>query len=274
MVYLPLLIPVLLAVGLFVRHRLRTLAVAQQLSTPLTDAQRVVIARAVPLTRRLPADLRAGLEGRVHRFLDQVDFQGCDGLEVTDEMRLSIAAQASLLLVNSDQWYDGLTTVMIYPRAFKSVQQQRSGYVVTEREIIRSGESWLHGPVILSWAHSQQGAPDDRDGHNVVFHEFAHQIDALTGATNGVPVLGPGQSFAEWERAFLTAYSAHVDRLGKGRKTVLDAYGAQNHEEFFAVAVEMFFEKPGPLKRDVPQVYAQLCKLFRLDPAEWPQPAA
>ena len=274
MAYLPLLVPVLILLVMVVRGRRRARAVAQQLSTPLSEAQRAAIDRTVPLTRRLPAELRAGLEGRVHRFLNQVDFQGCNGLVVTEDMKLSIAAQASLLLVNSDQWYDGLKTVMIYPHAFKSVQSRHSGYVVTEKEIIRSGESWLHGPVILSWAHAQQGASDDRDGQNVVFHEFAHQIDALTGETNGVPVLGPGQSFAEWEEAFRTAYENHVARVDSGRHSDIDAYGAENHEEFFAVAVELFFEKPRTLKREAPGVYAQMARLFRLDPVTWPEPVS
>jgi Mlc titration factor MtfA (ptsG expression regulator) len=272
MAYLPLLVPLLIVVVMLARSRLRARVVAQQLATPLSEAQRAAIARAVPLTRRLPADLRAALEGRVHRFLNQVEFQGCNGLDVTEDMKFSIAAQASLLLVNSDQWYDGLKTVMIYPHAFKSVQSRHSGYVVTEKEIIRSGESWLHGPVILSWVHAQQGASDDRDGQNVVFHEFAHQIDALTGATDGVPVLGPGQSFAEWDKAFRTAYEHHVARVDSGRRTGIDPYGAENHEEFFAVAVEMFFEKPQALKQDAPEVYAQMRKLFRLDPVTWPTP--
>ncbi|MCM2560668.1 zinc-dependent peptidase [Lutimaribacter sp. EGI FJ00015] len=274
MLYLALFLGPAAVAGLLLwRRRARARAIAGLLSTPLTPAQRALVEKEVPLTRRLPADLRTALEGRINRFLDQVDFHGCNGLDVTQEMKLSIAAQASLLLVNSDQWYDGLTTILVYPNAFKSVQRHHSGYVVTEKEIVRSGESWLHGPVILSWAHSRQGALNDRDGQNVVFHEFAHQIDALTGATNGVPVLGPGQSFAEWEKAFLTAYKDHTHQVSRGRKTAIDAYGAENHEEFFAVAVEMFFEKPQALKRDAPEIYAQMGKLFRLDPADWPDPA-
>lgn len=270
MIYFGLVILGVVA-ALVARHLSRKRAIAELLSSALSDRQRAVISEQVPLTRTIPRELRATLEGKIHRFLDQVDFIGCNGLEVDEEMELSIAAQACLLVVNSDQWYDGLSTILIYPSAFKSVQQSQVGYVVTEREIVRSGESWLHGPVILSWAHSRQGAINPRDGQNVVFHEFAHQIDALTGATNGVPILGPGQSFAEWEKAFLSAYEAHVEKVTNGRRTVIDAYGAENHEEFFAVAVEMFFEKPAPLKREEPAIYKQLEKLFQVDPVNWPQ---
>ncbi|MTI03785.1 zinc-dependent peptidase [Roseibium sp. RKSG952] len=247
----------------------RKQARATLLATPLSEHQRAVIEAMVPIVKRLPPDLRDRLQGKVNLFLDQVDFIGCDDLEVTEEMQLSIAAQACILVVNSDMWYDNLTTILIYPNAFKSQQRRHSGYVVTEQEIVRTGESWDRGPVILSWAHSRQGARDDHDGHNVVFHEFAHQIDDLSGGTNGVPLLAEGQTFAEWERVFLTAFEAHVHAVESGRRTVIDPYGAEGHEEFFAVSVEVFFERPQALKHENPEVYEQLSKLFRLDPVAW-----
>jgi len=244
------------------------------LASHLSDHQRDIITRQVPILHRMPPHLRARLDGKINLFLNQVSFHGCDGLDVTEEMELSIAAQACLLVVNTSLWYDNLTTVLIYPNAFKSRQARHSGYVVTEQEIVRTGESWDRGPVILSWAHSQQGALNDHDGHNVVFHEFAHQIDDLSGGTNGVPILSPGQSYETWEDVFLTAYDAHIRALEAGHKTVIDPYGAEGHEEFFAVSVEVFFERPQALKRDVPAVYEQLTKLFQLDPASWIAPPA
>lgn len=239
------------------------------LSSPLSDHQRAIVDAQVPMIKRLPPKFRGSLEGKVNLFLDQVRFFGCDGLDVTEDMELSIAAQACLLVVNSDMWYDNLTTILIYPNAFKSRQQRHSGYVVTEKEVVRTGESWDRGPVILSWAHSKLGALNDRDGQNVVLHEFAHQIDDLSGRTNGVPILGEGQSFAEWERVFLTAYETHVQAVEAGRLTVIDPYGAEGHEEFFAVSVEVFFERPKALKEEAPDVYEQLSRLFRLDPISW-----
>lgn len=248
-------------------------AKAALLETPLNDDQRCIIHAMVPILERLPEALRITLEGKINLLLNQVEFIGCDGLEVTDEMRLSIAAQACLLIVNSDQWYDNLTTILIYPNAFKSRQQRHSGYVVTEQEIIRTGESWGRGPVILSWAHSRQGALNDHDGHNVVFHEFAHQLDDLSGGTNGVPVLGKGQSYVAWERIFLAAFDAHLHAVETGHRTVIDPYGATGHEEFFAVTVELFFERPEALKNAAPEFYGQLSKYFRLDPIRWPDSA-
>ncbi len=247
----------------------RRQARAQLLATPLTASQRQTIETMVPIVERLPSELRAKLEGKMNLFQNQVSFYGCDGLEVTEDMRLSISAQACLLVVNTDMWFDNLTTILIYPNAFKSRQQRRSGYVVTEKEIVRTGESWNRGPVILSWAHSQQGALNDHDGHNVVFHEFAHQIDDLSGGTDGVPVLSRGQSYADWERVFVSAYDAHVRAVETRQPTVIDPYGAEGHEEFFAVSVEVFFERPRALKSSNPDVYDQLSQLFQLDPVSW-----
>ena len=269
--------PFLIAVGIGLailiyvlwQRWVRGRAHAALLETGLSDAQRAMVTEQVPLIRKLPPDLSKNLEGKINAFLHQVEFIGCDGLEVTEDMRLSIAAQACLLVVNTEVWYPHLRTILIYPGAFKSLDRDQDGYVVTEREVIRSGESWSRGPVVLSWAHSEQGAVNDMDGQNVVIHEFAHQIDDLSGHTDGAPLMNKGQSFAEWERVFVRAYDDHVAAVEQGRKTVLDAYGATGPEEFFAVSVEVFFEKPGALLREEPEVYQQLSELFRLHPATW-----
>ncbi len=264
-----LILILLAAVVLAVRHMSKRWARRKLFSTELQDHQRAIVAKQVPLVQKLPADLRTKLEGNINAFLDQVELIGCNGLEVTEEMRLSIAAQACLLVVNNDAWYTHLRTVLVYPGAFKSKQIQHDGYVVTEVETVRLGESWARGPVVLSWEHSEQGAIDGEDGHNVVLHEFAHQLDDLSGHTDGAPLLGKGHSFAEWERVFVEAYERHVHEVDTRRETVINAYGAESHVEFFAVAVEVFFEKPAALKREEPEVYDQLSELFRLDPAAW-----
>jgi Mlc titration factor MtfA (ptsG expression regulator) len=260
---------VLVAGALAVSFRSKRVKRSRLLATELSEAQRAAVDRQVPLARKLPADLRTRLEGKINLFLDQIAFIGCNGLEVTEDMRLSIAAQACLLVVNTDTWYDHLRTILIYPGAFKSRRLRQTGYVVTEQETVRTGESWARGPVILSWAHAREGAINDHDGHNVVFHEFAHQIDDLSGRTDGVPVLAEDQSFADWAKAFAPAYERHVHEVGQGHATVIDPYGAEGPQEFFAVAVEAFFERPLALGRAEPEVYAQLCALFRLDPATW-----
>ncbi|WP_208353739.1 zinc-dependent peptidase [Pseudaestuariivita rosea] len=263
---------IILVAGWFGYHRWsRHRARKTLLASPLTDQERTIIADQIPLIRRLPPDLNAKLEGRINLFLDQVTFVGCDGLDVTDDMQLSIAAQACLLVMNTDQWYKHLRTILIYPGAFQSLQTSHDGYVVREHKQIRLGESWAYGPVILSWADTYQGGINDEDGRNLVLHEFAHQLDQLSGHTNGAPVLNRGQSFADWERTILEAYDRHVQATETGRTTVIDPYGATGHEEFFAVAIELFFEKPAALQQDEPQVYQQLSDLLQLDPLTWPQ---
>ena len=265
-----IIILILLGVAAFgFRRWSKRRAIKRILATPLTDAQRAMVAVQVPITRRLPQELRGKLEGKIQLFLHQVEFIGCDDLEVTEEMELSIAAQACLLIVNSDSWYKNLRTLLIYPGAFKSVKKEYNGYVVTERETVRLGESWARGPVILSWQHSHGGAANDRDGHNVVLHEFAHQLDDLSGATDGAPILAKGQSFADWRDVFTTAFETHVKNIAHARPTVIDPYGAEGPEEFFAVAVEVFFERPAELSREEPAVYAQLATFFKLDPIAW-----
>ena len=267
-ILLVLLVAAILAYRMWSKRQMRLFL----LETILSDAERKIVSAQVPLTDRLPAQYRLAFEGKMALFLHQVTFIGCNGLEVTEEMALSIAAQACLLVVNSDTWYDHLTTVLIYPSAFKSRGKRFNKGVVTERDEIRLGESWSRGPVILSWAHSTQGAANAGDGHNVVLHEFAHQIDDLSGHTDGAPLMNKGQSFGEWSDVFIDAFARHREHVEAGRKTVIDPYGAEGPEEYFAVAVEVFFEKAPQLKREEPEVYAQLAQLLQIDPATWSEP--
>ncbi len=242
------------------------------LAAPLTSEQQKIVAEMVPIVRRLPATLLPQLEGKMNLFLDQITFHGKQGLEVTEEMKLSIAAQACLPIVNSPVWYDTLRTILVYPSAFLTNRSTHDGFLVQERDIGTAGESWARGPVVLSWDHALRGGLDPEDGHNVVIHEFAHQLDNLTGHTNGLPILRKGQAFAGWEKAMLESYRDHVERVERGRPTLVDAYGANNHQEFFAEAIVTFFEKPQALRCEEPALYEQLAQLLALDPAQWAAP--
>ena len=184
-------------------------------------------------------------------------------------MRLSIAAQACLLIINSPIWYDTIRNVLIYPSAFVTHRGTYDGAVVHENSHATLGESWDRGPVILAWDHALHGGLDAQDGHNVVIHEFAHQLDSLSGHTNGIPLLRKGQAYAGWEKAMLDAYHDHVERVEHGEQTLIDAYGATNHEEFLAEAIVTFFEKPQALRSAEPALYAQLAQLLALDPVQW-----
>ncbi|WP_379545783.1 zinc-dependent peptidase [Qipengyuania sp. DSG2-2] len=270
MTLLPLALVVLLAALLWWYRRWKQQQNrARLLATPLTEQQRAVTMRLVPILRRLPASLRPALEGRINLFLDQVTFHGNNGLEVSEEMKLSIAAQACLLVVNSPAWYETLRTVLVYPSAFQTHRGNHDGFVVHENRHTLLGESWARGPVVLSWADALHGGLDDSDGHNVVIHEFAHQLDALTGHTDGIPILRKGQAYAGWEAAMLDAFNVHLERVQSGRETLIDPYGATGHEEFFAEAIVTFFEKPQALREQEPALYDQLSELLALDPARW-----
>ncbi len=266
----PILVAALLiAAFLLYRWYARLRKRQELLATPLSPQQREVIERLVPLINRLPQPLRSQLEGKINLFLDQITFRGQNGLEVSEEMRLSIAAQACLLIVNSPAWYNTLRNVLIYPSAFLTHRGTHDGHLVHDNNHATLGESWARGPVILSWDHALHGGLDAEDGHNVVIHEFAHQLDGLSGHTDGIPILRKGQAYAGWETAMLDAYHDHVDRLERGEHTLIDPYGATNHEEFFAEAIVTFFERPQALRREEPALYAQLAELLALDPATW-----
>ena len=268
--YTTLILSLLIAIGLFFHFRLKRRARAALLATPLNPERRDVIESDVPILHRLPSSLRQKLEGKINLFLDQVKFHGCGGLQITEKVKLLIAAQACLLVINSEFWYDHLTTVLVYPDTFVSGQKMHSGFVVSENIPVR-GESWYRGPVILSWKDSQQDTLNYRERNNVVIHEFAHQIDNLTGFPNGIPPLNKGQDFKNWETVFLSAYNTYVQAIEDDSRTFISmiSYGAKNHEEFFAVAVEAFFQCPDILKFEMPDFYRQLSELFQLDPTEW-----
>jgi len=223
----------------------------------------------VPLVKKLPKEFHFKLGQKIQRFREQITVYGSEDQEITDEMELAIAAQACLLVLNSNLWYYGLKTVVIYPGAFKSKVREFDGTVMHEYEQVRLGESWLGGPVVLSWRHSEEGAADISDGHNLVLHEFAHQIDDTSGATDAMPALVNGQSFDEWRDAFQNGYDRHLAKVKRGRRTVVDQYGATHPVEFFAVSVEAFFEQPEKLSEEEPEIYEQMQVLFGLDPKSW-----
>ena len=174
------------------------------------------------------------------------------------------------MIVNKpDRWYHTLETILVYPAAFKSRVKRQNGALVTEHDEARSGESWDRGPVVLSWSDTAYGASDDRDGHNVVYHEFAHQLDQQTGVIDGAPLLDRDHAAGDWAQVFQGAYKRMLANIGAGRPTVLNPYGATAPAEFFAVATEHFFEQPQALKAEEPTLYAQLTKYFEVDPVSW-----
>ncbi len=240
------------------------------LAAPLSRGHRNIINARVPIYGKLPHQLRARLDGLINRFLDEMTFYGQEGLEITDEIRVTIAAQACLLIVNKEnRWFTSLKTILIYPAAFKSKLVGVKDHVHSERNTVRSGESWAKGLVILAWDHAAFGAFVAHDGQNVVMHEFAHQLDDQTGKTDGSPLLDADHSAGQWAQVFKDAYGRLRADASTGQENLLNSYGATSPAEFFAVATETFFERPRDLRAQEPALYEQLAQYYRLEPAEW-----
>jgi Mlc titration factor MtfA (ptsG expression regulator) len=242
------------------------------LARPLAAADQDLLRRAIPIYERLDAGLQQQLQRLVQQFLHQKKFIGCAGLEVTQEMRLTIAGQACLLLLNRpSKVYPALHSILVYPGAFAAARQEIGpGGVVTPMQQHMLGESWQDGRVVLSWDDVRRGAGDWTDGHNVVLHEFAHQLDSESGHTNGAPYLGSQDSYRSWS-AVLSRDYAHLrhDAYYGRADSVMDHYGATSPAEFFAVATETFFEKPWQMAERHAALFAELQKYYRVDPRAW-----
>ena len=236
---------------------------------PLPSEWLAVIERNVPYYRRLTPDKRRELHGLIQVFLAEKQFMGCGGLEITDEMRVTIAAQACILLLGREtDFYPMLQSILVYPQAYVAqISQRQPDGTVVEGPQPRLGEAWRRGPVVLSWDDVLRAASDVHDGRNVVLHEFAHQLDNEAGAADGAPVLPQRSMYVAWARVLGHEYKALVEALEHQRQTVLDQYGATSPAEFFAVVTEAFFEKPVDLKARHPELYEQLRLFYRQDPA-------
>jgi hypothetical protein len=235
---------------------------------PFPPAWLAIIEHNVPYYRRLTPEDQRELLGDVQIFLAEKTFAGVE-LEITDEIRVTIAAQACVLLLHRDtDYYPTMLSVVVYPHEyFVEARHRLPDGTVEEGVEARLGESWHRGEVVLSWDDVQRDAADWTDGHNVVFHEFAHQLDGEFGPHDGAPALPRREMFAEWSRVFTQEYEQLVDDVERHRPTVLRKYGATNPAEFFAVTVEAFFEKSVALRDQHPELYTQLRSFFEQDPA-------
>ena len=249
---------------------------------PFPHEWRRILRHRVPLVRRLPADLRLQLHGHIQRFVAEVPFIGCAGQAIDDEVRVTIAAQACLLLLNRGGGFDGLREVLVYPGAFAvdRVHTGDGGVQHGQRNVL-AGESHGRGAVVVSWQDVLEGAADPADGRNVVIHEFAHRLDQDHGPANGAPWLGPQRrhgGYGEWSRVLGAEYAALRARVRAGEGShggdggdggLISAYGATDPAEFFAVVSELFFERPAELRREHAALYEQLRRVYRTDPATW-----
>lgn len=235
------------------------------------DAWKHLLAQRVVLYRVLPPQLRENLHRSILLFLLEKTFEGCDGLTVTEDMKVIIAAEACLLRVNmTEKQYKNLRSILLYPHAYVSLQTRLTdGYVVRQEDTCRAGESWTLGDVVLAWDIANQTAHTTHAASNVVLHEFAHQLDHENGAMDGVPRLDSAAAYAEWQRIIGAAYTTFTARVAHGAPHFMDAYGATNPAEFFAVATETFFTQPEAFHAHEPAVYQTLASYYRVDPRTW-----
>ncbi|SNT70785.1 zinc-dependent peptidase [Psychrobacter sp. LV10R520-6] len=238
---------------------------------PFKKEWRKIIRQRMPYFRQMPADLQLQLKQHIQVFLAEKTFIGCNGVKITDEIRITIAAQACLLLLNrKTDYYPKLQTILIYPSAFiKKSQSMNVDGVLHQQKSALAGESWDFGKVVLSWQDTLDGAQIPDDGRNVVIHEFAHQLDQENGKANGAPILAKGQSYQCWSEAFSAQFEHLKMQALKGTPSLFDYYGATNPAEFFAVASEVFFEQSKQFHHEHPKLYQQIKQYYQVDPLQW-----
>jgi Mlc titration factor MtfA (ptsG expression regulator) len=240
--------------------RRRRLLAHHRVDDALWDA----VLRSLPFLRGLSRNERQRLRDLALLILVEKEFSGARGLELDDAMRLSIAVQAALpvLALGLDR-YDAWSEIVVHPGDFRvRVTETDEHGVVHEFDDERAGEAWQGGPVVLSWDAARH-APE----MNVVIHEFAHKLDMANGEADGLPPLHPGMDRRAWTEAFRVAYEGFCDAVDRGRETWLDPYAGEAPGEFFAVLSERFFTEPSETRRRYPDVYEQLRRFYRQDPA-------
>jgi hypothetical protein len=223
------------------------------------------VTRRIAVLHGLDAVQMAHLREMATWFLEQKSITGAQGFEVTRLMRVTVAAQACLLILNLGvDYFDGWIEVILYPGVFRVHHAQRDAIgLVHEDAAVLSGESWLQGPVILSWNDVERDTYHGTPGHNVVLHEFAHKLDGLNGVTNGLPPLRRGMSRTKWAEDMSHAYDSLCQQVSTGKTAFINPYAATSPAEFFAVLSEYFFTAPDILKSHFPAVHKQLALFYR-----------
>src|SRR5579859_5553103 len=231
------------------------------------DATWLRVSSCFPFVARLNDDERSRLRELAILFMHGKQISGAGGLELNQEMKLGIAVQACILILELGiEHYDGWVEIIVYPDEFMPRHEIRNEHGLVETdELSYAGQAWLRGPVILSWADVEHAG--EMDGMNVVIHEFAHKLDMLNGEANGFPPLHAGMDRRKWSQAFTTAFQDLRRRARVGERTEIDPYATVSPGEFFAVVSETFFEIPDIVKAVYPQVYEQLVQFYRQDPA-------
>lgn len=242
-------------------------------SRPFPPLWQATLEHSLPQYSHLSPSERRRLQGHIQVFLAEKQFIGCGGLQISEEIKLSVASVACLLLLNErGKYFPKLRSILVYPTAYwvHSTVPVGNG-VIEEKQEARLGESWSRDQVVLAWKQVKQDLHSWEDGHNVVLHEFAHQLDQEDGKAEGVPILQNNSDYDRWAQVMTEEYQQLCKNVERGIRTVMDRYGATNPAEFFAVATETFFETPYSLQQKHPALYEQLQNYYQLDPVKWIQ---
>lgn len=254
-------------------HWIRDAHRAETRKRPFPPEWEVFVRANVPHYNVLDDAEHAELHAVMQVFLEEKQWEGCGGLDLTDEIRVTIAAEACLLQLGlPHDYYRNVESILIYPSTVVIPEHHPGVFERVdspmEDTIPILGQAFARGPVILVWDAVLHGARHPEQGHNVVFHEFAHKLDMLDGTADGTPPLANAEQLAEWVVVCSREFLRLRELAGKGHKTFLDAYGAKNEAEFFAVATEEFFDRPIELLKHVPELYHVLSGYYQQDPAE------
>jgi Mlc titration factor MtfA (ptsG expression regulator) len=239
---------------------------------PVPPAWRAILEHNLPVFTRLTREDQAELLGLTQVFLAEKHFEGVGGLELTDEIRVTIAGQACLLLLHRDtDYYPDLVSILVYPSGYTANEERHIGGGIWEE----GGEDRLGhtgrrlGALVLAWDAVRRGAAAPSDGENLVLHEFAHQLDFENQSSDGTPALERHGDYLAWARVMSAEFNALRNAASAGEPTLLDDYGATNPAEFFAVITEVFFERPRALRKMHPELFAQLQRFYRQDPTTY-----
>ncbi len=198
-------------------------------------------------------------------------WEPCGGLEMSQEIQVTIAAQSALLLLGLDHnYYLRVPSILVYPTAFHLPKEDETGdEFFTRGEITAEGQAVYRGPVILSWDQVLSEGRNPQAGHNVVIHEFAHQLDFLDNQVDGAPPLESAQQTLRWKEVMSRALAAHRQALERGEETLFTEHAGQDEAEFFADCSESFFCLPHDLRQEQPEIYHLLAGYYRVEPVKW-----
>ena len=235
---------------------------------PFPDEWIETLKKNLPPYAKLSDDFRKELHQDIQIFLMEKQFEGCGGLTLTDEIKVTIAGQACMLLLNrKDDCYPKLSSILVYPSTY--TDGSKGLFVNKTNKVARLGESWTTGTVVLAWDSVKNGALNFNDGQNVTLHEFAHQLDQEDGIGNGAPILENRSAYGSWAKIFSKEFATLQEKKKKHKGSVFNKYGATNPAEFFAVVTEAFYEKPRQFHKKHPELYEEMKDYYKVDPVEW-----